>query len=75
MTRAHLSASSRAPSQAFLAKLRDDLLAENGVKPAQVKLVPLAANTATCEATNRRISWRLQISTCVPACCANKCLP
>lgn len=36
-------------SQAFLAKLRDDLLAANGVKPGQVKLVPLPANTATCE--------------------------
>lgn len=36
-------------AQAFLTKLRDDLLASNGVKPAQVKLVPLPANTATCE--------------------------
>ncbi|PRW33880.1 Universal stress A [Chlorella sorokiniana] len=45
-----------ASSKAFLTKLRDDLLASNGVKPAQVKLVPLAANTATSQDVGRTIS-------------------
>lgn len=45
-----------ASSQAFLAKLRDDLLAANGVKPGQVKLVPLPANTATSQDVGRTIS-------------------
>ncbi len=36
-------------SRAFLSKLRDTLLADNGVKPSNVKVVPLPSNTATCE--------------------------
>lgn len=37
-----------ASSQAFLAKLRDELLAANGVKPGNVKLVPLPTSIASC---------------------------
>ena len=40
-------------SRAFLAKLRDTLLSEAGVKPANVKIVPLPSNTATCEPAAR----------------------
>ena len=35
-------------SRAYLAKLRDSVLAQGGVKPANVKIVPLPSNTATC---------------------------
>ncbi len=36
-------------SREFLARLRDSVLVQAGVSPANVKLVPLASNTATCE--------------------------
>ncbi|KAL4430580.1 hypothetical protein ABPG77_005820 [Micractinium sp. CCAP 211/92] len=43
-------------SRAFLSKLRDTLLADNGVKPSNVKVVPLPSNTATSGDVGRTIS-------------------
>lgn len=37
------------PAPPRSARLRDDLLAKNGVNTSAVKLVPLPSNTATCE--------------------------
>ena len=42
-------------SKAYLAKLRDTVLAQAGVNAANVKLVPLPSNTATCEHTGCRV--------------------
>lgn len=43
-------------SKAYLAKMRDTLLAEAGVKPSNVTLVPLPSNTATSGDIGRTIS-------------------
>lgn len=43
-------------SKVYLAKLRDTLLADAGVKPADVKIVPLPSNTATSGDVGRSLS-------------------
>jgi len=45
-------------SQTYLAKLRDTVLAEAGVQPSAVKIVPLPSNTATCECGLSGAGWR-----------------
>lgn len=45
-----------ATSQAYLSKLRDTLLAEHGVKPGNVTIMPLPSNTSTSGDVGRTIS-------------------
>lgn len=54
--KAEADATAMDSSRAFLAKLRDTLLSEAGVKPANVKIVPLPSNTATSGDVGRTIS-------------------
>ncbi|PSC70208.1 universal stress [Micractinium conductrix] len=54
--KAEVDANTLSTSTAYLAKIRDTLLAEGGVKPANVKLVPLPSNTATSGDVGRTIS-------------------
>ena len=64
---AEVDANTLSTSTAYLAKIRDTLLAEGGVKPANVKLVPLPSNTATCESGQKGDTSQMLAAACAAA--------